>query len=118
MNPFYKKLFQKPIILLITVNIVVGLFIFRNYGTSWDEPLFYSYGDALGYAYSPTEWVSGHFDLYNSYGASGDDHKNRGPAYLFLARNFVYGLEALGSDSASAWHLINFLFFQLGIYFL
>jgi len=118
MNPFFKKLFQKPIIILITVNIIVGMFIFRDYGTSWDEPLFYSYGDALGYAYSPTEWVSGHFDLYNSYGASGDDHKNRGPAYLFLARNFVYGLEALGSDSASAWHLINFLFFQLGIYFL
>jgi hypothetical protein len=95
-----------------------GLFVFRDYGTSWDEPLFYSYGDALGYAYSPHEWFSGQFDLYNSYGASGDDHKNRGPAYLFLAREFVYGLKALGSDSTSAWHLVNFLFFQLGIYFL
>ncbi|HAV76630.1 MAG TPA: hypothetical protein DCX53_04670, partial [Anaerolineae bacterium] len=99
-------------------NIIVGLLIFRDYGTSWDEPLFYSYGEALGYAYSPAEWFSGNFDLYNSYGASGDDHKNRGPAYLFLARNFVYGLERFGSDSAPAWHLVNFLFFQLGIYFL
>jgi len=112
------SIFKKSILFLIGFNIIAGIVVFRDYGLSWDEPLFYDYGDALGYAYSPTEWFSGHFDLYQSYGASGDDHKNRGPAYLFLARNFVYGLEALGSDSASAWHLINFLFFQLGIYFL
>jgi hypothetical protein len=118
MRSSFKKFISKPILILITVNIIVGLFIFRHFGTSWDEPLFYSYGDALGYAYSPHEWFSGHFDLYNSYGASGDDHKNRGPAYLFLAREFVYGLKALGSDSVPAWHLVNFLFFQLGIYFL
>ncbi|MBK9926432.1 MAG: hypothetical protein IPP66_14245 [Anaerolineales bacterium] len=118
MNPIFKKFISKPILILITINIIIGLFIFRNFGTSWDEPLFYSYGDALGYAYSPHEWFSGHFDLYNSYGASGDDHKNRGPAYLFLAREFVYGLKALGSESTSAWHLVNFLFFQFGIYFL
>ena len=118
MKSIYKKIIQKPIFILIIVNILIGLFIYRDFGLTWDEPLFYSYGDALGYAYSPTEWFSGNFDLYNSYGASADDHKTRGPAYLLLARNFVYGLEALGSDSASAWHLVNFLFFQLGIYFL
>jgi hypothetical protein len=118
MTSVFKRLFEKPIILLIAVNILIGLFTFQEYGTAWDEPLFYSYGDALGYAYSPKEWFSGNFELYNSYGASADDHKNRGPAYLFLARNFVYGLEALGSDPAAAWHLVNFLFFQLGIYLL
>ena len=118
MKSIYKKLIQKPIFILIIVNILIGLFIYRDFGLTWDEPLFYSYGDALGYAYSPTEWFSGNFDLYNSYGASAEDHKTRGPAYLLLARNFVYGLEALGSDSTSAWHLVNFLFFQLGIYFL
>ena len=118
MNSIFKKVIEKPIYILLAVNIIIGLFIFRDYGLSWDEPLFYSYGDALGYAYSPAQWISGHFDLNNSYGASGDDHKTRGPAYLFLAREFVYGLKALGSDEASAWHLVNFLFFQLGIYFL
>ena len=118
MRFLYKKIIEKPIILLITINILVGLFIYRDFGLTWDEPLFYSYGDALGYAYSPSEWFSSDFDLYNSYGASAEDHKTRGPAYLLLARNFVYGLEALGSDQASAWHLVNFLFFQLGIYFL
>lgn len=111
-------IFKQPIVILLAVNLLVGLFTFRNYGLSWDEPLFYDYADALRYAYSPREWFSGNFDLENSYGPSAEDHKTRGPAYLFLARSFVYGLEALGSDSASAWHLVNFLFFQLGIYFL
>ncbi len=118
MNFRLKKILEKPVLLLIAINVLIGLFLFRDFGLTWDEPYFYSYGDALGYAYSPKEWFSGNFDLYNSYGVSGDDHKNRGPAYLFLARNFVYGLEALGTDSASAWHLVNFLFFQLGVYFL
>ena len=108
----------KSIFILLAINVVIGLLVFRNYGYSWDEPLFYDYGDALGYAYSPREWFSGNFDLERSYGSSGDDHKTRGPAYLLLARGPVYLLEALGLDKASAWHLINFLFFQVGVYFL
>src|SRR5512138_1401072 len=118
MNALLKRFLEKPIFLLLTINILVGLFVFRDYGFSWDEPLFYDYGKALGYAYSPQQWFSGHFDLNKSYGASGDDHKTRGPAYLLLARQPVYLLQALGLDEASAWHLINFLFFQLGIYFI
>ena len=118
MYPFFKKLAEKPILFLLAVNVLIGLFVFRDYGFSWDEPLFYDYGDALGYAYSPGAWLSGSFDINNSYGSSGDDHKTRGPAYLLMAREPVYWLEALGLDKASAWHLINFLFFQLGVYFL
>jgi hypothetical protein len=114
----FKTFAQKPILALLAINILVGLFVFRDYGLSWDEPLFYDYGDALGYAYSPQAWFSGNFEINNSYGSSGDDHKTRGPAYLLLAREPVYLLEALGLDKASAWHLINFLFFQLGVYFL
>ena len=109
---------NRLIFVLLAVNILIGFFIFRDYGLSWDEPYFYSYADALGYAYTPSNWSRPDFDLNNSYGASGDDHKTRGPAYLLLARNVVYGVEALGTDSASAWHLVNFLFFQLGVYFL
>ena len=118
MTSFFRRIFEKPIFILLAVDIIVGLFIFRDYGYSWDEPYFYSYGNASGYAYSPQEWLSGHFDLDNSYGASGDDHKTRGPAYLLISREPVYLLEAFGLDQASAWHLINFLFFQLGVYFL
>ena len=117
MNSLPKKIFQNPILILIAINILVALFIFHDYGLSWDEPYFYKYADALGYAYSPREWLSGQFDLENSYGPSGTDHKTRGPAYLLLAREPVHLLEWFGSDEASAWHLVNFLFFQLGVWF-
>jgi len=118
MNSLFKKLLEKPIFILLAVNVLIGGLTFRDYGLAWDEPLFYKYADALGYAYSPREWFSGHFDLENSYGPSGDDHKTRGPAYLFLAREPVYALETLGLDEASAWHLVNFLFFQVSVYLL
>lgn len=111
-----QKLRQHPILILLIVNIAIGLITFRNYGLSWDEPLFYDYADALRYAYSPSEWFSGDFNLNNAYGSSGADHANRGPAYILLARPFVSLVESLGIDHASAWHLVNFLTFQLGVY--
>lgn len=109
---------RNPILILLTINILIGVFTFRDYGLSWDEPLFYDYANALGYAYSPREWFSGDFNLENAYGASGSDHANRGPAYLLLARQPVYLLASFGLAQTSAWHLVNFLTFQLGVYFL
>jgi hypothetical protein len=106
-----------PFILLILALLTFGLFSFRDYGLSWDEPLFYDYGEALGYAYTPANWFRADFDLNNAYGSSGDDHKTRGPAYLLLARTPVHVLESLGIDAPSAWHLVNFLTFLLGVYF-
>ncbi len=114
---FLLSTLRKPIVLLLAVTLVIGLFLFRDYGLTWDEPLFYKYGEALGYAYTPANWFSGHFDLNQSYGPSGDDHKNRGPGYLLLAREPVALLEALHIDMADAWHLINFVTFLLGVYF-
>ncbi len=109
---------KHPILILLIINIVIGLFTFRNYGLSWDEPLFYDYASAIGYAYSPQEWFSGNFNLENAYGSSGTDHANRGPAYIALAQPLVSTLKSVGVDNASAWHLINFLVFQLGVYLL
>ncbi|GAB4546696.1 MAG: glycosyltransferase family 39 protein [Anaerolineales bacterium] len=113
-----KKLRENPILVLLLVNIFIGAFTFQRYGLSWDEPLFYSYADALPYAYSPAEWFSGRFDLNNAYGASGGDHANRGAAYLVLARPLVLLVQSSDVDSAAAWHFVNFLTFQLGVYFL
>ena len=106
-----------PILLLLTINLIIGLFSFRDYGLSLDEPLYYGYADAIGYAYSPAEWFSGDFDLVHAYGPSPGDHANRGPAYLLLARIPARLLQNLGMDAPSAWHLVNFLTFQIGIYF-
>jgi len=111
-----QKFHQQPILLLLIINIVIGGFTFRNYGLTWDEPLFYDYADSISYAYSPSEWFSGNFNLDNAFGSSGTDHANRGPAYILLAQPLVTLLETLNLDNASAWHLINFLTFQFGIY--
>lgn len=112
------KFRQHPILILLVINLLVGLMTFRSYGLSWDEPLFYDYGEALKYAYNPVNWFSGDFNVENSFGSSGSDHANRGPAYLFIAAPLVSLLKRLGLDLASAWHLTNFLTFQLGIYLL
>lgn len=42
-RPIYKHI---PFILLILVQLTFGLLSFRDYGLSWDEPLFYDYGEA------------------------------------------------------------------------
>lgn len=107
-----------PIILLLLIGLLAGVITFRDYGFTWDEPLFYKYADALGYAYNPANWFSGHFDLNNSYGPSASDHKNRGPAYLLLAREPVYLTEEFRVNTDDAWHLINFLTFLLGVFFI
>lgn len=107
-----------PFIFLIFALLIFGLSTFRDYGLSWDEPLFYEYGKALEYAYTPANWFRADFDLNTAYGSSGDDHKTRGPAYLLLARTPVHLLESLGVDEPSAWHLVNFLTFLLGVYFI
>ncbi|MCJ7433961.1 MAG: hypothetical protein MUO77_10785 [Anaerolineales bacterium] len=121
MPPFLRNFLKHsnaPVLLLIIFNLLVGAFTFRDYGLTLDEPLYYQYADALGYAYSPGEWFSGNFDLENSFGPSGSDHQNRGPAYLLLAREPARLLQnALGMDYPSAWHLINFISFQFGVYF-
>ncbi len=113
-----KRIQTLPVLLLIAVNIVFGLLTFRDYGLTIDEPFFYGYADAIGYAYTPAHWFSGHFDLEaNAYGPSPWDHANRGPAYLLIARTPAHLLQAIGLDQASAWHLVNFLAFQIGVYF-
>ena len=117
MNRF-SPILKRPIIILLAICVVISLFIFRDFGFTWDEPLDYAYGDALGYAYNPVNWFSGHFDLSKSYGPSADDHKNRGPAYLLLAREPVYLIEKFHVNTDDAWHLINFLTFLVGVYFL
>jgi len=106
-----------PILILLIINLIIGFLTFRDYGFSLDEPLYYDYAESIGYAYSPAAWFSGDFDLTRAYGASPADHANRGPAYLLLTRLPAQWLQDLGLDKASAWHLVNFLAFQVGVYF-
>lgn len=113
-TPFLRFL-RSPLLLLLTINLVVGLLTFRNYGLSWDEPLFYDYADSIWKAYTPQAFSPG-FNFDSVYGRSPDDHKIYGPAYILLARPVQRIVMTLfDADMASAWHLVNFLTFQIGL---
>ena len=110
------RLHDMPFVLLWSLLLLGGLFVFRDFGTSWDEPLYYKYGEAVRYAYSPQEWVSGSFDLERAYGPSAEDHKIYGAAYLLVGRPIARVIAALtGSGDSDAWHLVNFLTFMGGL---
>ncbi|RPI85535.1 MAG: hypothetical protein EHM41_10680 [Chloroflexi bacterium] len=110
-----------PLALLLLAALVTGLLVFQDYGLSWDEPLFYAYGDAVGYAYRPAEWFGGSFDVNNAFGPS-SDHRYYGPAYLLVARVGVGILKAfLTLPAFNLWRLVNFFTFLTGaglLYFL
>ena len=74
-----------PILLLLLINLVAGLLTYRDFGLSWDEPLFYDYADSIKIAYTPQAF-SPNFDFEQVYGPSATDHKYYGPAYILLAQ--------------------------------
>ena len=108
-----------PILILLALCLIIGVFTFQDYGMTWDESLYYGYGEAIGYAYSIPEHLSGNFDINLAYGPSRNDHRNRGPAYLLIARLPVNALHALtGIDKVALWHLMNFITYLIGVFYL
>jgi hypothetical protein len=108
-----------PFVALWLASLLAGVLLFRDFGFSWDEPLFYQYSDAVGSAYSIPDWLSGSVNLEQAYGPSAEDHKIYGAAYLLVGRNVTRLLQALtGIDEWTVWHLTNFLAFELGVLFL
>ena len=115
-NPRRSRGLYLPLAVLILIGIVSGLLSYREYGVSWDEPLFYDYADAIGYAYSVRARIDGSFQLEHAFGPSAGDHKQYGPSYLLLARPIVLAWERLANGTrAEAWHLVNWLFFLVGV---
>lgn len=104
-----------PIFLLLFFCLVIGLLIFKDYGLSWDEPLYYDYGRASQYAYSISARLDGTYDPQKTFGASPGDHVTRGPAYLLIGGLIERILESTGLDVASAWHLTNFVTYLFGL---
>jgi 4-amino-4-deoxy-L-arabinose transferase-like glycosyltransferase len=107
-----------PVIGVLFISLVVGVFIYRDYGITWDEPLYYKYADAVPYAYSIRARLQPGYDIENAYGPSASDHKMYGPPYILAARPLVLALSALtNATSYERWHLINFCFFLVGVWF-
>lgn len=103
-----------PILLLLAILLLAGVFSAPAYGLSWDEPLFYDYAETIPSAYQGWDRLD-----ESVYGASPADHKYYGPAYLLFGRPLKSLIETVfGMDEASAWHLVNFFSFLLGVYFI
>lgn len=95
-------------------NLLIGLFIVRDFGMSYDEPEYYLYAqnsvDAyrsfFALAYSP---VFGPHDL-----------PNYGPAFILFPELAIRFLKLIFPNffAADVWHFAYFLLFQLGGLFL
>ncbi len=112
-----RQLVRQPMAWVLAAALLAAILLFRDYGQTWDEPLFYKYADALGYAYTPTNWISGHFDLNQAYGPSPDDHKTHGPGYLLLGHYPTRLIQLTGISGLESWHLVNALTFVVGVFF-
>lgn len=107
-----------PILIALFVAFIAALFTFQDYGMTWDEYLYYQYGEAVGYAYSIPAHLSPDFDINRAYGPSVGDHKVYGPIYLLITRIPVLALRNLTNlDIFSLWHLVNFSLFLVGVYY-
>ena len=91
-------------------NLIIGLFIVRDFGISYDEPDYYLYAENsvdayqsfFALAYSP---VFGPHDL-----------PNYGPAFIIFPELVIRFLKSIYPDliNAHVWHFSYFLLFQLG----
>lgn len=104
---------KRPIFLLLSITLFAGLFLFDNYGQSWDEPDIYRYDDyALDvylYFWHPQDMPNfdTNLDFY-------------GPAFFMLATLLARGLTAFlpSMTDIDAWHLVYFVTFLIGVYLL
>ena len=104
---------KKPIVALILVSLVVGLFTFKDYGESWDEPDIYRYGD---YALNAYRYFLHPQDL-QEFDTNLDFY---GPAYFMVTAVVARGFMTLipSWTIVEAWHLVYFLTFIASVYVL
>ena len=104
---------KRPILLLLSLSLLVGIFTLNNYGQSWDEPDIYRYGnyalDVYRYFWHPQDMPNfdTNLDFY-------------GPAFFMLATLLARGLTALipAWTDINAWHLVYFVTFLIGVHIL
>jgi hypothetical protein len=85
-------------------SLRAGTPVFRDFGLAWDELLFYRCTDALGYACSVPEGLSGSCDLTQAFGPSAEDQTIYGSAYLLDARKVTGALRTVsGLPAREVW---------------
>ncbi|MEA3349239.1 MAG: hypothetical protein U9Q82_01305, partial [Chloroflexota bacterium] len=107
-----KRLKYAPILLLIAINLIIGVFVLHDYGNSWDEFKFYKYAN-LTLGSLEKWWSEGVFPTF------GNTYDNYGPAYVVGITLVTRTLGKLGIDWAvpQIRHFIYFATFQLGVYY-
>jgi hypothetical protein len=103
-----------PIILLILINIIIGVLVFKDFGESWDEESVHDYAQTSIGAYK------NFFDVQKMEIYYGDDVlRYYGPVFPVIAELLISPFKSLTyKEITDAWHLLNFLCFQLGLFFL
>ena len=107
-STFCRNKWISPISILILVNLVIGAFIFQNYGESFDETRLREYASQSLDAYK--RWITPSFS--SDFG--GDDLRYYGPAFIMgveiCAR--IIGLLPNSVPAINFWHLAYFVTFQ------
>ena len=98
--------------LLLLCAVILGFFLYRDYGISWDEPEMYQYAESSVKAYSLRDRFNGTFSLESTFGPT--DLRYYGPSYLvFWGKPVLSLLEIIFPQSLTIelWHLTNYLFY-------
>src|SRR5271157_6414574 len=109
-----KKLFrseQVPIIALLIVILMIGLFTLTNYGESWDELQFFKYANHALASY--TTWLTNAQVII-----TGNTYDNYGPAFVMFTALVARGIRVIDPNwlISDLRHLVYFLTFVASIY--
>jgi len=95
---------------IIALCLILFIVNIKDFGASWDEPMFYHYSSILPEIYiKRAQGIV--FDGYDQFA----DLKYYGPAYLILGEFLARGLNLFPAfDVIDAWHILNYLTFAMG----
>ncbi len=101
---------QVPIIALLIVIFMIGLFTLTNFGESWDELQFFKYANHALASY--TTWLTSAQIII-----TGNTYDDYGPAFVMFTTLVAHGLNAVypGWIISDLRHLVYFLTFVAGI---
>jgi Dolichyl-phosphate-mannose-protein mannosyltransferase len=95
-----------PIIVMLILCLIVGIFTVKDYGESWDEPDIYNYAD---YSLQAYQYILHPQDLQ----LFSTNLNNYGPAYFMIADASSRMIQLLNPPLSiiTAWHFVYFLTF-------
>jgi hypothetical protein len=108
-KPFRSE--QFPILALLIIILMIGLFTLTNFGESWDELQFFKYADRALESYRT--WLTSAQIII-----TGNTYDDYGPAFVMVTALIARGLHIIDPNwiISDLRHLVYFLTFVAGIY--